>query len=312
MIYPKQKFHLKHDWSFGTLFIDFCEKQSQKDKYSFLCCMSIVGCDGYQTSLNICLVQALSVGYVLFYFVWCLVGQKCIGGQEEAGRVLVPLLLDQLLGSRCRETTSIFLMGGHEGVVLVTFGEGKQRMTTYQCNPSIVSWAWGHRKTFVLGMFRFWELFLKLDFFIWRHMGENSSVGWPLARCSLCKNDEKLTNYFHVHCVIGWQLLDSVFLLFDICWVLPCSIKELLLGWHRMLVGEIQKGCGGLCPSAWCCEYNKDTFDQVKIGRWCWTPFSIYLVPMGHLCFLVATIASVLFIYAFISLIVYEGNKMLL
>ena len=61
-------------------------------------------------------------------------------------------------------------------------------------------------------------------------MGENSNACWPLiGRSFLCKNDEELTNYILIHCVVGRWLLDLVLPLFGISWVLPCSIKELLL-----------------------------------------------------------------------------------
>ena len=78
-----------------------------------------------------------------------------------------------------------------------------------------------------------------VGFFVWEApwrkvltLDQLKRRGWTLAnRCFFCLAEEESTNHILIHCTktrVLWKLL---FALFGVTWVLPCSIRETLLGW---------------------------------------------------------------------------------
>ncbi|KAJ9693543.1 hypothetical protein PVL29_009476 [Vitis rotundifolia] len=63
--------------------------------------------------------------------------------------------------------------------------------------------------------------------------------GWTLAnRCFFCLAEDQSTNHILIHYTktrVLWKLL---FALFGVTWVLPCSVRETLLGWYGSFVGK--------------------------------------------------------------------------
>ena len=60
-------------------------------------------------------------------------------------------------------------------------------------------------------------------------------------RCFLCLSEVETVDHLLPHCAktrIMWNLLFS---LFGVTWILSCSVKKTLLGWHGALVGKTHK-----------------------------------------------------------------------
>ena len=62
---------------------------------------------------------------------------------------------------------------------------------------------------------------------------------WSLPnRCFLCCAAEETIDHLLIHCTKAKVLWDLFFTLFSVLWVLPLLVKEVLLGWHGLLVGK--------------------------------------------------------------------------
>ena len=51
-----------------------------------------------------------------------------------------------------------------------------------------------------------------------------------------------------LHCAKIWVLWNFLFSLFGVSWILSCSIKETLLGWHGSFVGKARKKASQVPP----------------------------------------------------------------
>ena len=66
--------------------------------------------------------------------------------------------------------------------------------------------------------------------------------GWPLAnRCYLCQMHEESIDHILLHCAKTRTLWALFFTLFRVQWVLPASVKMMLLGWNGSFVGKNRK-----------------------------------------------------------------------
>ena len=92
--------------------------------------------------------------------------------------------------------------------------------------------------------------------------------GWSMVnqRC-LSKQDQEL-EHFLIHYNSVSSHWSSVFSLFGMLWVLPCSVIKVLLAWHGKFVGNDHKLIWSLTPSClfWTIwrEHNRRTFEGVK------------------------------------------------
>ena len=66
--------------------------------------------------------------------------------------------------------------------------------------------------------------------------------GLTLAnRCFFCLIEEESTNHILIHCTKTRVLWELLFALFGVIWVLPCSVREALLGWYPLLARNAKK-----------------------------------------------------------------------
>ncbi|KAJ9691773.1 hypothetical protein PVL29_011080 [Vitis rotundifolia] len=66
--------------------------------------------------------------------------------------------------------------------------------------------------------------------------------GWSLSnRCFFCLAEEGSTNHILIHCTKTRVSLELLFALFGVTWVLPCLVRETLLGWFGAFVGKKRK-----------------------------------------------------------------------
>ncbi|RVW63007.1 hypothetical protein CK203_059285 [Vitis vinifera] len=59
-----------------------------------------------------------------------------------------------------------------------------------------------------------------------------------LLRCYLCGIAEETVDHLLIHCTKARALWELLFNLFGVMWVLPSSVKEILLRWHGVFVGK--------------------------------------------------------------------------
>ena len=79
-----------------------------------------------------------------------------------------------------------------------------------------------------------WENFLPLD--------ELKGKGWYLPnRCYLCKGEDELANHILLHCPKVTLLWHLILALFNVQWVMPISVKDVLLSWQGSFVGKKRK-----------------------------------------------------------------------
>ena len=65
--------------------------------------------------------------------------------------------------------------------------------------------------------------------------------GWAVAnKCFLCE-EEELAYHLIIHCDVTCDLWHFVFSLFGVPWVLPSTMKDVLLSWHGSFVGRLKK-----------------------------------------------------------------------
>ena len=73
--------------------------------------------------------------------------------------------------------------------------------------------------------------------------------GWRIPnRCYLCKEEKETCDHILIHCLKARLLWNLIFALFGIQWVLSCSIREVLLSWHRSFVGKNGKKAWKAAP----------------------------------------------------------------
>ena len=60
-------------------------------------------------------------------------------------------------------------------------------------------------------------------------------------RCFLCENGEKSVDHLLIHCDVAHDLWHFVFSLFGVPWVLPSTLKDVLLTLHDSFVGRLKK-----------------------------------------------------------------------
>ena len=101
--------------------------------------------------------------------------------------------------------------------------------------PSMVIWnAWVPPKAWIFAWEATWNKILTLD--------NVQKRGWVVAsRCNLCKKEEESTDHLLIHCNLTHDLWHFVFPLFGVLWVLPSTVKEVLLSWHGSFVGRSKK-----------------------------------------------------------------------
>ena len=51
--------------------------------------------------------------------------------------------------------------------------------------------------------------------------------------CCMCKHSGEFVNHLLLHCEVAQALWSVVFSLFDVTWVMPGGVVELLACWHR-------------------------------------------------------------------------------
>ncbi|KAJ9701721.1 hypothetical protein PVL29_006900 [Vitis rotundifolia] len=120
-------------------------------------------------------------------------------------------------------------------------------------------------------------------------------------RCFLCLSELETVDHLLLHCVKTRVLWNIVFSLFGVAWVLSCTVKETLLGWHGTFVGKTRKKAWKMAPlcifwSVWK-ERNLLAFgnEELSLQRlkysfvcnlWSWVRASIVLCPSSLVSFL--------------------------
>ena len=69
---------------------------------------------------------------------------------------------------------------------------------------------------------------------------------------SLCQECEETTVYLLLHCPTTRVVWDFAFLPFGVSWVLPCFVKDSILGWKGYVFAKDKRGvwnAGPLCIS---------------------------------------------------------------
>ena len=86
-----------------------------------------------------------------------------------------------------------------------------------------------------------WEKVLTLDQFQRRgHFLTN--------RCFLCLSEVETVDHLFLHCAKTWVLWNLLFSLFGVAWILSCSMKKTLLGWHGAFMGKVRKKAWQMAP----------------------------------------------------------------
>ena len=113
---------------------------------------------------------------------------------------------------------------------------------------------------------------LRTRFFAWEAVwGKISTIdmlmrrGWSMAnRCNLCKENEETANHILIHCGKTRDLWNLLFSSFGVVWVLPDSVRNLLLEWKMKGMGKKRSVVWKMAPIClfWCIwgERNRRTF----------------------------------------------------
>ena len=96
----------------------------------------------------------------------------------------------------------------------------------------------------------------KLTFFAWEAswgkvltLEQLQRRGYSLAnKCFLCLSEVETVDHLLLHCVKTWVLWNLLFSLFGVAWILSCSVKETLLGWHGTFVGKAHRKAWQMAP----------------------------------------------------------------
>ena len=67
-------------------------------------------------------------------------------------------------------------------------------------------------------------------------------------RCFLCLSKVEMIDHLLLHSAKTQVLWNHLFSLFGVSWILSCSIKETLLGWHGSFVGKARKKASQVPP----------------------------------------------------------------
>ena len=120
-------------------------------------------------------------------------------------------------------------------------------------------------------------------------------------RCFLCLSEVETMDHLLLHCVKTRVLWNLVFSLFGMAWVLSCSVKETLLGWHGAFVGKTCKKDWQMAPlcifwSVWkernLLAFGNEEFSLHRLkysfvcNIWFWVRVSIVLSPSSFVSFL--------------------------
>ncbi|RVW56571.1 hypothetical protein CK203_086726 [Vitis vinifera] len=79
--------------------------------------------------------------------------------------------------------------------------------------------------------------------------------GWSMAnRCNLCKENEETVNHILIHCGKTRDLWNLLFSSFGVVWVLPESVRNLLLEWKMKGMGKKRNVVWKMAPIClfWC------------------------------------------------------------
>ena len=117
---------------------------------------------------------------------------------------------------------------------------------------------------------------LRISFFAWEApwakiltLDQLKKGGWRIPnRCYLCKEEEETSDHILIHRSKAHLLWQLIFALFGIQWVLSCSVREVLLSWHRSFVGKKRKKAWKASPLCmfWALwrERNRRAFDNFE------------------------------------------------
>ena len=89
-------------------------------------------------------------------------------------------------------------------------------------------------------------------------------------RCFICLSEAKTIDHLLLHYAKTWVLWSLLFSLFGVSWILSCSMKETLLGWHGSFVGKARKNAWQVAPlcifwTMWT-ERNLIAFDNEELS----------------------------------------------
>ena len=76
-------------------------------------------------------------------------------------------------------------------------------------------------------------------------------------RCFLCLSEVETVDHLLLHCAKTRVLWNLLFSLFGVSWILSCSVKETLLGWHGLFVGKARKILGKRPPYVYFGQYRR-------------------------------------------------------
>ena len=103
-----------------------------------------------------------------------------------------------------------------------------------------------------------WKVYLqpRVSFFGWEATWGKALIldqlqkrGWALAnKCYLYQRHDESINHILLHCVKTMTLWALLFSMFGVQWVLPATVKEMLLGWNGSFVGKKRKGVWRASP----------------------------------------------------------------
>ena len=57
-----------------------------------------------------------------------------------------------------------------------------------------------------------------------------------------------MVDHFLLYCAKTWVLWNLLFSLFGVSWILSCSMKKTLLGWHGAFMGKVRKKAWQMAP----------------------------------------------------------------
>ena len=67
-------------------------------------------------------------------------------------------------------------------------------------------------------------------------------------RCFFCLSEVETVDHLFLHCAKTRVLWNLLFSLFGVSWILSCSVKETLLGWHGLFVDKGRKKAWQVAP----------------------------------------------------------------
>ncbi|KAL6347674.1 hypothetical protein AAG906_026202 [Vitis piasezkii] len=135
---------------------------------------------------------------------------------------------------------------------------------------------------------------LRTRFFAWEAVwGKISTVdmlmrrGWSMVnRCNLCKENKETANHILIHCGKTRDLWNLLFSSFGVVWVLPESVRNLLLEWKMKGLGKKRSVVWKMASIClfWCIwgELNRRIFQEEEMSDMSLRKlFLRHLVPKG-------------------------------